>query len=165
MKMAHSPSAPRGDGVSGDDITGNLKTIRSIPLRLEGDPSSIPKVLEVRGEVFMSKAGFEKLNEKRRAEGEEPFANPRNAAAGSLKMLDPKVVAERPLGVFLYGLGEVSTEATLPDTQVGVLDWLDQLGFPRPNGFGLGARMMIWWRRSTNSIPIGMSWITKLMGR
>ena len=75
----------------------------------------------------MSKAGFAKLNEKRRAMGEEPFANPRNAAAGSLKMLDPQVVAERPLGVFLYGLGEVSAEATLPDTQVGVLDWLHHL--------------------------------------
>ena len=96
--------ATRGDGVSGDDITGNLKTIRSIPLRLGGGASSIPKILEVRGEVFMSKAGFAKLNEKRRGECEEPFANPRNEAAGSLKMLDPQVVAERPLGVFLYGL-------------------------------------------------------------
>ena len=119
--------ATRGDGVSGDDITSNLKTIRTIPLKLRGEP---PQVVEVRGEVFMSKTGFAKLNDKRRAEGEEPFANPRNAAAGSLKILDPQVVAERPLGVFLYGLGEVSTEATVPDTQVGVLDWLDQLGFP-----------------------------------
>jgi len=117
--------ATRGDGTSGDDITSNLKTIRSIPLKLRGNS---PKVLEVRGEVFMTKSGFEKLNEKRKAEGEEPFANPRNAAAGSLKMLDPKVVAERPLGVFLYGLGEVSEG--VPPTQLEVLDWLEQLGFP-----------------------------------
>ena len=86
----------------------------------------------------MSKAGFAKLNEKRRGEGEEPFANPRNAAAGSLKMLDPQVVAERPLGVFLYGLGEVSAEAAVPDTQVAVLDWLDQLGFPTPERIWTG---------------------------
>ena len=117
--------ATRGDGASGDDITSNLKTIRSVPLKLNGKP---PKVLEVRGEVFMTKSGFEKLNEKRKAESEEPFANPRNAAAGSLKMLDSKVVAERPLGVFLYGLGEVSEG--VPPTQLEVLDWLEQLGFP-----------------------------------
>ena len=127
--------ATRGDGVSGDDITSNLKTIRTIPLKLRGEP---PQVVEVRGEVFMSKTGFAKLNDKRRAEGEEPFANPRNAAAGSLKILDPQVVAERPLGVFLYGLGEVSTEATVPDTQVGMLDWLDQLGFPTPERIWTG---------------------------
>ena len=127
--------ATRGDGVTGDDITGNLKTIRSLPLRLELVP---PAVLEVRGEVFMSRAGFAKLNEQRLAEGEERFANPRNAAAGSLKMLDPKIVAERPLGVFLYGLGEVSAEATVPDTQVGVLDWLDALGIPTPENIWTG---------------------------
>jgi len=117
--------ATRGDGASGDDITSNLKTIRSIPLKLSGNP---PKVLEVRGEVFMTKSGFGELNSKRKAEGEEPFANPRNAAAGSLKMLDPEVVAKRPLGVFLYGLGEVTGRA--PKTQLEVLDWLDQLGLP-----------------------------------
>ena len=128
--------ATRGDGVSGDDITSNLKTIRSIPLRLTG---KAPKVLEVRGEVFMSKAGFARLNEKRKADGEEPFANPRNAAAGSLKMLDPQIVAERPLGVFLYGLGEVSAEAKVPTTQVEVLDWLDQLGFPTPERIWTGS--------------------------
>ena len=126
--------ATRGDGLSGDDITGNLKTIRSIPLKLTG---KTPKVLEVRGEVFMSKAGFAKLNEKRKADGEEPFANPRNAAAGSLKMLDPQIVAERPLGVFLYGLGEVSGE--VPATQVEVLDWLDEFGFPTPERIWTGS--------------------------
>jgi len=125
--------ATRGDGVSGDDITGNLKTIRSIPLKLTG---KAPKVLEVRGEVFMSKTGFAKLNEKRATDGEEPFANPRNAAAGSLKMLDPKIVAERPLGVFLYGLGEVT--GAIPKTQVEVLDWLDQFSFPTPEQLWTG---------------------------
>ena len=114
--------ATRGDGVTGDDITGNLKTIRSLPLRL---PAKAPAVLEVRGEVFMSRAGFAKLNEKRKAEGEEPFANPRNAAAGSLKMLDPKMVAERPLGIILYGLGEVNGE--MPVTQKEGVDWLTTL--------------------------------------
>ncbi len=117
--------ATRGDGMRGDDITGNLKTIRSLPLKLQGKPSA---VIEVRGEVFMGKAGFAKLNKERKTQGEEPFANPRNAAAGSLKQLDPAIVAGRPLGVLLYGLGEVSGDA--PATQVEVLDWLDKLGFP-----------------------------------
>ncbi len=117
--------ATRGDGVRGDDITGNLKTIRSLPLKLQGKP---PAVIEVRGEVFMGKAGFAKLNEERKVQGEEPFANPRNAAAGSLKQLDPAIVAGRPLGILLYGLVETSGDA--PATQVEVLDWLDKLGFP-----------------------------------
>jgi DNA ligase (NAD+) len=115
----------RGDGVRGDDITGNLKTIRSLPLKLQRKP---PAVIEVRGEVFIGKSGFAKLNEERKAQGEEPFANPRNAAAGSLKQLDPGIVAGRPLGILLYGLGETSGDA--PATQVEVLDWLDKLGFP-----------------------------------
>jgi DNA ligase (NAD+) len=119
--------ATRGDGVSGDDITGNLKTIRSLPLKLEGKS---PAVLEVRGEAFLSRAGFAKLNERRRSEGEEPFANPRNAAAGSLKMLDPKMVAERPLGILLYGLGEVS--GAVPETQTEVAAWLKAFGLPTP---------------------------------
>jgi DNA ligase (NAD+) len=117
--------ATRGDGVTGDDITGNLKTIRSLPLRLQGKP---PTVLEVRGEVFMSRDGFAKLNEKRTAEGEEPFANPRNAAAGSLKQLNPKLVANRPLGILLYSLGEVSGK--MPATQVELFEWLGNFGFP-----------------------------------
>jgi len=127
--------ATRGDGVTGDDITGNLKTIRSLPLKLIGKP---PAVLEVRGEVFMSRKGFAKLNEKRMVAGEEPFANPRNAAAGSLKQLDPNLVAERPLGILLYSLGEVSGK--VPATQVELLDWLDNLGFPTAD--------MIWTDRT-----------------
>ena len=119
--------ATRGDGVTGDDITGNLRTIRSLPLKLKGKS---PAVLEVRGEAFLSRAGFTKLNERRRADGEEPFANPRNAAAGSLKMLDPKMVAERPLGILLYGLGEVS--GAVPETQTEVAAWLKAFGLPTP---------------------------------
>ena len=119
--------ATRGDGVTGDDITGTLRTIRSLPLKLKGKS---PAVLEVRGEAFLSRAGFTKLNERRRAEGEEPFANPRNAAAGSLKMLDPKMDVERPLGILLYGLGEVS--GAVPETQTEVAAWLKAFGLSTP---------------------------------
>jgi DNA ligase (NAD+) len=142
--------ATRGDGATGDDITANLKTIRSLPLRLQPSadgkpadelfdvksPAQIPEVLEVRGEVYMTKAGFEKLNAARVAAGEEPFANPRNAAAGSLKMLDPKQVAARPLAIVLYGLGETrvsgSLAAELPATQHEMLAWLASWGLRSP---------------------------------
>lgn len=95
-------AATRGDGVVGDDITQNVRTIRSVPERL---PGTAPKVLEVRGEVYMDKRGFEKLNAERKSAGLPIFANPRNAAAGSLKQLDPALVARRPLGVIFYGTG------------------------------------------------------------
>ena len=98
----------RGDGTTGDDITANLRTIRSIPPRLHskaGDRHDYPALLEVRGEVYLTKTGFEKLNAERKAAGEEQFANPRNAAAGSLKQLDPRIVAKRPLDIVVYGLG------------------------------------------------------------
>lgn len=94
--------ATRGDGTIGEDITVNLRTIRSIPLRLKEEVD-----LEVRGEAFMPKNSFEKLNEARKARGEEPFANPRNSAAGSLRQLDPKLAAQRNLDIFLYGIGEL----------------------------------------------------------
>jgi DNA ligase (NAD+) len=96
--------ATRGDGFVGDDITQNIKTIRSVPQKLRGPA---PKLFEVRGEVYMDKNGFQKLNEERKKEGKPLFANPRNAAAGSLKHLDPNVVARRPLGIVLYGTGVV----------------------------------------------------------
>ena len=96
----------RGDGRTGDDITANARTIRAIPLRLAGD--DVPEVLEVRGEVFWPTKEFRLYNEKRIAGGDEPFANPRNATAGTLKQLDPKAVAERPLSFIAHGLGEVS---------------------------------------------------------
>jgi DNA ligase (NAD+) len=95
----------RGDGTTGDDVTANIRTIRSIPLRLANNP---PAVLEVRGEVYMTRKGFAALNEERQEAGLEPFANPRNACAGSLKQLDPKIVASRPLDALFYGLGECS---------------------------------------------------------
>jgi DNA ligase (NAD+) len=97
-------AATRGDGLVGDDITQNVKTIRSVPHQLRGDA---PDVFEVRGEAYLDKAGFEKLNRERKAAGFPLFANPRNAAAGSLKHLDPKAVAKRPLGIVFYGTGAV----------------------------------------------------------
>jgi DNA ligase (NAD+) len=97
-------AATRGDGLVGDDITQNVKTIRSVPHQLRGDA---PDVFEVRGEAYLDKAGFEKLNRERKAAGRPLFANPRNAAAGSLKHLDPKAVAQRPLGIVFYGTGAV----------------------------------------------------------
>src|SRR6266436_3838931 len=97
-------AATRGDGLVGDDITQNVKTIRSVPHQLRGD---VPDIFEVRGEAYLDKAGFEKLNRERKAAGRPLFANPRNAAAGSLKHLDPKAVAQRPLGIVFYGTGAV----------------------------------------------------------
>jgi DNA ligase (NAD+) len=119
----------RGDGVQGDDITSNLRTIRSLPLRLAR--ADLPRVLEVRGEVYMTRAGFKKLNEERAAAGEEVFANARNSAAGSLKQLDPRLVAKRPLSILLYGLGEIQG-GTAPETQHEMLQWLKELGFKTP---------------------------------
>ena len=100
----------RGDGTTGDDVTANIKTIRSIPLRLnKGDKGVRPEILEVRGEVYMTREGFVRLNEERQEAGLEPFANPRNACAGSLKQLDPREVARRPLDAVFYGIGECSS--------------------------------------------------------
>ena len=96
-------AATRGDGTTGEDITSNVRTIRAIPLKLRGD--NIPQRLEVRGEVFLPQAGFEKINEEARRTGGKVFANPRNAAAGSLRQLDPRITAKRPLTFFCYGVG------------------------------------------------------------
>lgn len=150
--------ATRGDGTTGDNITANLKTIRSVPLTLHPvavnvssrltfaasvaskdgralTSAATPVILEVRGEVFMTKAGFKKLNAERKSAGEEMFANPRNSAAGSLKQLDPKIVAQRPLDIILYGIGQIqipNSEFRTPNSQIELLDFLKSLGFKTP---------------------------------
>lgn len=96
----------RGDGETGEDITHNVKTIRNLPKILSSAEYSIPEFLEVRGEVLMPKSGFEKLNAANLAKGEKTFANPRNAAAGSLRQLDPKIAASRPLAFYAYGIAQ-----------------------------------------------------------
>ena len=118
--------ATRGDGYRGEDITQNLKTIRSIPLTVPGDA---PRRFEVRGEVFLSKAGFEKLNRERAEDGQPLFANPRNAAAGSLRQLDPHVTSRRPLDIYIYGLGYAEGSGRMPDTHWGTMEYLKSLGF------------------------------------
>jgi DNA ligase (NAD+) len=115
--------ATRGDGTIGEDITANVKTIKSVPLRLRETVS-----LEVRGEAYMPKRSFEALNQTRVERGEELFANPRNAAAGSLRQLDPKIAASRRLDVFLYGIGNISENSGIDSHSEG-LDYLDRLGF------------------------------------
>lgn len=117
--------ATRGDGTKGEDITHNVRTIDAIPLRLIGNGH--PAVLEVRGEVFMPKAGFEAYNEKARAAGEKTFVNPRNAAAGSLRQLDPKLTAARPLDMYAYSVGYVDG-GNLPTTHSEVIDQLQNWG-------------------------------------
>lgn len=119
--------ATRGDGTTGEDVTHNLKTIRSIPMRLRLDR---PVSIDVRGEVYMIRREFHKLNEERRAAGEPLFANPRNAAAGSLRQLDPKVTAARPLDIFVYGIGYVSgAGGAAPETHLEALGLLKEAGF------------------------------------
>jgi DNA ligase (NAD+) len=117
--------ATRGDGYRGENITRNLRTIRSIPLSV---PKEAPPRFEVRGEVYMSKAGLKKVNEEREEEGMSLFANPRNAAAGSLRQLDSNITAQRPLDIFIYALGWAEGKA-VPDTQWEILHYLKSLGF------------------------------------
>lgn len=119
--------ATRGDGAVGEDVTANLRTVKAIPLRLRG--SDWPRVLEVRGEVIMPRAGFEKFNERAREAGEKPLANPRNGAAGSLRQLDPAITAKRPLAFFAYAIGLVE-DGELPDTHSATLAKLREWGFP-----------------------------------
>lgn len=118
-------AATRGDGEEGEDVTRNIRTIADIP---QGLPEGAPDVVEVRGEIYMRRADFTKLNERQAAEGKQIFANPRNAAAGSLRQLDPAITASRPLHFFGYAVGEVSDP--LADTQWGVRKILKRYGFP-----------------------------------
>jgi DNA ligase (NAD+) len=120
-------AATRGDGYTGEDVSANIRTVRVIPLRLHGD--KLPAVLEVRGEVLMFKQDFERLNQRQRDAGQKEFANPRNAAAGSLRQLDARITAERKLRFFAYGIG-VLEGADMPASHSAVLDWFERLGLP-----------------------------------
>ncbi|PMS35198.1 DNA ligase (NAD+) [Trinickia symbiotica] len=120
-------AATRGDGATGEDVTQNVRTIRAIPLKLKG--ANVPRVVEVRGEVLMFRRDFERMNERQREAGQREFANPRNAAAGSLRQLDPRMTAQRPLSFFSYGIGELEG-IEMPDTHSGLLEWYGELGLP-----------------------------------
>lgn len=124
---ALTQAATRGDGTTGEDITANIRTIRNIPLQLLTD--NPPARLEVRGEVFMPHAGFERLNEYALEHGEKTFANPRNAAAGSLRQLDPNITSKRPLVLNAYGIG-IAEGVELPNTHYARLQWLKSIGIP-----------------------------------
>ena len=120
-------AATRGDGTTGENITANVRTIRAIPLKLHGE--NIPRRLEVRGEVFLPQAGFEKINEEARRTGGKIFANPRNAAAGSLRQLDPRITAKRPLTFFCYGVGLLEG-GDLPASHMARLQQFKAWGLP-----------------------------------
>ena len=129
-------AATRGDGNVGDNITQNIRTIRSVPERLR---DGAPKLLEVRGEVYMDRKGFEKLNDERKKQGLPLFANPRNAAAGSLKQLDPAIVAKRPLGIVFYGTGanrRSGRRSALGSFSAAARSW----ACPRPSAGGWPSR-------------------------
>ena len=121
-------AATRGDGETGEDVTQNIRTVHAIPLRLSTVPR--PAVLEVRGEVFMRRDDFERYNAKQREAGKPTLVNPRNGAAGSIRQLDPKLAAQRPLSFFAYGLGEVRGWDIAPATHSATLDALAALGVP-----------------------------------
>lgn len=118
-------AATRGDGMMGEDITENVRTIKTVPLHLRGN--GFPRILEVRGEIYMPKAGFNELNARAEAKGEKVFVNPRNAAAGSVRQLDPRITASRPLAMFCYGVGLVEG-GHLPDCHSGIIDALKTFG-------------------------------------
>ena len=118
----------RGDGVTGEDVTMNIRTLKCLPLQIFAQ--DVPEVLEVRGEVFLSKKRFAQINEQQLEQGLKPFANPRNAAAGTLRQLDPKIVSQRQLSLYLYGWGEISQEWSQPERYSETLDQFAQWGLP-----------------------------------
>jgi DNA ligase (NAD+) len=121
--------ATRGDGYTGENVTPNLRTVKSIPLRLRGEAP--PRLLEVRGEVLMYRRDFEQMNRRQRANGEKEFVNPRNAAAGSLRQLDSRITAQRPLRFFAYAVGVIEgAPASAPETHGELEGWLQTLGLP-----------------------------------
>lgn len=142
-------AATRGDGEVGEDVTLNVRTIRQIPLRLSGNP---PEVLEVRGEVYMSRPDFELFNERQRAAGKATLVNPRNGAAGSIRQLDSRLAAQRPLSFFVYGLGE-TVGWNVPATHGAMVDALKDFGFPVCNErtVGLGAETLVAFHRFVSS--------------
>lgn len=148
-------AATRGDGQVGENITANARTIGAIPLRLAG--SDVPAVMEVRGEVYFPLEGFARLNAAQAEKGEKAYANPRNAAAGSLRQLDPKITATRPLSFFAYSIGPTSGNAPL--TQSGTLRWLADLGFPidshmaRFDGVEQAVAYCLHWAENRDNLP------------
>ena len=126
-------AATRGDGTTGENVTENIKTVRNIPLKLHGEKQ--PALLEVRGEVLMLKADFAALNARQLESGQKPFANPRNAAAGSLRQLDSKITAQRKLHFFAYGIAQLSGAERLPESHIEELALLSELGFSLPYGY------------------------------
>ena len=126
-------AATRGDGTTGENVTENIKTVRNVPLKLRGEKQ--PALLEVRGEVLMLKADFAALNQRQLEAGQKPFANPRNAAAGSLRQLDSKITAQRKLHFFAYGIAQLSGAERLPESHIEELALLHELGFSLPEGY------------------------------
>ena len=126
-------AATRGDGTTGENVTENIKTVRNIPLKLHGEKQ--PALLEVRGEVLMLKADFAALNARQIEAGQKPFANPRNAAAGSLRQLDSKITAQRKLHFFAYGIAQLAGIPRQPESHIEELALLDELGFSLPYGY------------------------------
>ncbi len=126
-------AATRGDGTTGENVTENIKTVRNIPLKLHGEKQ--PALLEVRGEVLMLKADFAALNQRQLEAGQKPFANPRNAAAGSLRQLDSKITAQRKLHFFAYSIAQLSGAEKLPESHMEELALLHELGFSLPEGY------------------------------
>ncbi len=126
-------AATRGDGTTGENVTENIKTVRNVPLKLHGEKQ--PALLEVRGEVLMLKADFAALNARQLEAGQKPFANPRNAAAGSLRQLDSKITAQRKLHFFAYSIAQLSGAERLPESHIEELALLRELGFSLPEGY------------------------------